>query len=217
MWRQLPAALISGRGSNMSSLLEAAANPAFPAKIVAVISNVPSAPGLEFARAAGVEAVAIDHRPFGRDRGAHESALHGALVSRGVRLVCLAGYMRLLTPFFVGVWQGRMLNIHPSLLPAFPGLRTHARAIQAGVKIHGCTVHWVTEGMDEGPPIAQAAVPVLPGDTEETLGARVLAQEHKLFPVALSLAAGGKAPAPAATAALMNPMPTHLLRMVPAS
>jgi formyltetrahydrofolate-dependent phosphoribosylglycinamide formyltransferase len=211
MSKRVPTAvLISGRGSNMASLLEAAADPAFPAKIVAVISNVPDAPGLELARKAGVEAVTIDHRTFGRDRGAHESALHGALVARNVRLVCLAGYMRLLTPFFVGVWQGRLLNIHPSLLPAFPGLHTHARAIQAGVKIHGCTVHWVTEGMDEGPPIAQAAVPVLAGDTPETLAARVLAQEHILYPVALHLAAGGKPPAPPGAAALMNPMATGL-------
>jgi formyltetrahydrofolate-dependent phosphoribosylglycinamide formyltransferase len=201
------AVLISGRGSNMASLLQAAADPTYPARIVAVISNRPEAAGLELARQAGVEAVAIDHRTFGRDRGAHESALHGALVARGVRLVCMAGYMRLLTPFFVGVWSGRLLNIHPSLLPAFPGLHTHQRALQAGVKIHGCTVHWVTEGMDEGTPIAQAAVPVLPGDTPETLGARVLEQEHILYPVALRLAAGGKPSASAPAAALINPAP----------
>jgi phosphoribosylglycinamide formyltransferase-1 len=211
MSRRVPTAvLISGRGSNMASLLHAAADPGFPARIVAVISNLPDAPGLEKARQSGVEAVAIDHRPFGRDRGAHESALHGALVARGVRLVCLAGYMRLLTPFFVGVWQGKLLNIHPSLLPAFPGLRTHARALQAGAKIHGCTVHWVTEGMDEGPAIAQAAVPVLPDDTPETLGARVLAQEHLIYPLALRIAAGGR-PHPAASGAtLLNPAPAHL-------
>ena len=199
------AVLISGRGSNMASLLAAAASPAFPAEIVAVMSNVPDARGLDLARAAGGEAVAIDHRRFGRDRAAHEAALHAALEARGVRLVCLAGYMRLLTPFLVGAWEGRMLNIHPSLLPAFPGLHTHARALQAGVKIHGCTVHYVTEGMDEGPAIAQAAVPVLPDDTEEILGARVLAQEHVLYPLALRLAAGGAAAAPLASAALLNP------------
>jgi formyltetrahydrofolate-dependent phosphoribosylglycinamide formyltransferase len=204
------AVLISGRGSNMASLLAAAADPSYPARIVAVISNRPEAPGLELARQAGVEAVAIDHQTFGRDRGAHESALHGALVARGVRLVCMAGYMRLLTPFFVGVWSGRLLNIHPSLLPAFPGLHTHERALQAGVKIHGCTVHWVTEGMDEGKPIAQAAVPVLPGDTPETLGARVLEQEHIVYPLALRLAAGGKAGAAAHGAALINPPPPLL-------
>jgi formyltetrahydrofolate-dependent phosphoribosylglycinamide formyltransferase len=199
------AVLISGRGSNMASLLAAAASPAFPAEIVAVMSNVPDARGLDLARAVGVEAVAIDHRRFGRDRAAHEAALHAALEARGVRLVCLAGYMRLLTPFLVRAWEGRLLNIHPSLLPAFPGLHTHARALQAGVKIHGCTVHYVTEGMDEGPAIAQAAVPVLPDDTEEILGARVLAQEHVLYPLALRLAAGGTAAAPLASAALLNP------------
>jgi formyltetrahydrofolate-dependent phosphoribosylglycinamide formyltransferase len=199
------AVLISGRGSNMASLLAAAASPAFPAEIVAVMSNVPDARGLDLARAVGVEAVAIDHRRFGRDRAAHEAALHAALEARGVRLVCLAGYMRLLTPFLVRAWEGRLLNIHPSLLPAFPGLHTHARALQAGVKIHGCTVHYVTEGMDEGPAIAQAAVPVLPDDTEEILGARVLAQEHVLYPLALRLAAGGAAAAPLASAALLNP------------
>ncbi len=211
MTARLPTAvLISGRGSNMANLLAACADPAFPADIIAVLSNVPDAPGLEAARQAGVEAVCIDHRKFGRDRAAHEAALNGALAQRGVRLVCLAGYMRLLTPFFVGAWQGRLLNIHPSLLPAFPGLHTHARAIQAGVKIHGCTVHWVTEGMDEGPPIAQAAVPVLPGDTEESLGARVLAQEHVLYPLALRAAAGGTSAEPPGGAALLNPMPSHL-------
>jgi phosphoribosylglycinamide formyltransferase-1 len=201
------AILISGRGSNMSSLLAAAAAPGFPARIVAVLSNVPTAPGLQTARQAGIEAVAIDHRPFGRDRAAHEAALHSALAARDVQLVCLAGYMRLLTPFFVGAWRGRLLNIHPSLLPAYPGLHTHARVLQAGTKIHGCTVHWVTEGMDEGPPIAQAAVPVFPGDTEDTLGARVLAQEHILYPLALSMAAGGKVVLPPEAAALLNPSP----------
>jgi formyltetrahydrofolate-dependent phosphoribosylglycinamide formyltransferase len=189
----------------MASLLAAAASPGYPARIVAVLSNVPGAPGLETARQAGIEAVTIDHRPFGRDRAAHEAELHSALVARNVRLVCLAGYMRMLTPFFVGVWSNRLMNIHPSLLPSYPGLHTHARALQSGSKIHGCTVHWVTEGMDEGPPIAQAAVPVLPGDTEETLGARVLAQEHLLYPLALKLAAGGVVAFPPDTAALRNP------------
>ncbi len=205
MSRMSTAILISGRGSNMSSLLHAAAAPDYPAKITIVLSNVPDAAGLETARQAGVEALAIDHRPFRRDRAAHEYALHEALVARGVELVCLAGYMRLLTPFFVDAWQGRLLNIHPSLLPAFPGLHTHARALQAGTKIHGCTVHWVTDGTDEGPPIAQAAVPVLPDDTEETLGARVLAQEHILYPLALKMAAGGQVQRPLASAALRNP------------
>ena len=201
------AILISGRGSNMASLLRAAALPGFPARIVAVLSNRPDAPGLETARAAGIEALAIDHLPFGRDRAAHEAAVHEALLARGVQLVCLAGYMRLLTPFLVGAWAGRMINIHPSLLPAFPGLDTHARALAAGVKLHGCTVHYVTEGMDEGPIIAQAAVPVLPGDTEDSLAARVLAQEHVLYPLALRLAAGSAPLAAHAEAALLNPLP----------
>jgi formyltetrahydrofolate-dependent phosphoribosylglycinamide formyltransferase len=201
------AILISGRGSNMASLLRAAADPAYPADIVAVLSNRPEAAGLATARAAGIEALAIDHRTYGRNREAHEAALHHALTERGVQLICLAGYMRLLTPFLVQAWEGRMLNIHPSLLPAFPGLDTHARALAAGVKLHGCTVHRVTETMDEGPIIAQAAVPVLPTDTEDSLAARVLAQEHVLYPLALRLAAGGGAATPDSAAALLNPLP----------
>jgi len=201
------AILISGRGSNMASLLRAAAHPGYPAEIVAVLCNRPDAPGLERARAAGVEALAIDHKPFGQDRAAHEAALHAALQARGVQLVCLAGYMRLLTPFLVRAWPGRMLNIHPSLLPAFPGLDTHARALAAGTKLHGCTVHYVTEEADAGPILAQAAVPVLPDDTEASLAARVLAQEHVLYPLALRLAAGEPATAASAFAALLNPLP----------
>jgi formyltetrahydrofolate-dependent phosphoribosylglycinamide formyltransferase len=201
------AILISGRGSNMASLLRAAADPAYPAKIVAVLSNRPDAPGLALAREAGIEALAIDHKPFGRDRAAHEAALHAALVARGVGLVCLAGYMRLLTPFLVQAWAGRMLNIHPSLLPAFPGLDTHTRALAAGAKLHGCTVHYVTETMDSGPILAQAAVPVLPDDTGASLAARVLAQEHVLYPLALRVAAGGPAMPASEFAALLNPLP----------
>jgi phosphoribosylglycinamide formyltransferase-1 len=178
--------LISGRGSNMSALIEAAKDPAYPAEIVAVLSNTPDAPGLEIARGCGVEALAVDHRPFGKDRAAHEAAMDGALRERGVQWVALAGYMRVLTPFFVGAWSGRMLNIHPSLLPAFPGLDTHRRALAAGVAEHGCTVHLVTEGVDEGPVLGQARVPVLPGDTEATLAARVLAEEHRLYPDCLA-------------------------------
>ena len=177
--------LISGRGSNMAALLHATTDPTYPAAIVLVLSNNPDAPGLDIARAAGIPAVSIDHRPFRRDRAAHEAALATALDDAGVEIVCLAGYMRLLTPYFVGRYAGRMLNIHPSLLPAFPGLDTHARALAAGVKLHGCTVHLVTETMDEGPILAQAAVPVLPGDDEATLAARVLAEEHRLYPEAL--------------------------------
>jgi formyltetrahydrofolate-dependent phosphoribosylglycinamide formyltransferase len=174
--------LISGRGSNMQALLRAASDPLYPAEIVAVISNRPEAPGLGLARAAGVPALAIDHRPFRGDRQAHERAIDDALRAHGAELVCLAGYMRLLTPWLVAQWRGRMLNIHPSLLPAFPGLDTHARALAAGATRHGCTVHLVTETMDEGPVLGQADVPVLPNDTEAALAARVLAQEHLLYP-----------------------------------
>ena len=184
------AILISGRGSNMAALIQAAADPAYPAEICVVISNNPDAPGLETARAAGVPALAIDHRPFGRDRAAHECALDAALRAHGAQAVCLAGYMRLLTPFLVQRWAGRMLNIHPSLLPALPGLHTHRRALQAGLAEHGCTVHLVTEGVDEGPVVAQARVPVLPGDDEAALEARVLAAEHGLYPRALAAFAG---------------------------
>jgi formyltetrahydrofolate-dependent phosphoribosylglycinamide formyltransferase len=178
--------LISGRGSNMAALVEAAKSPAYPAEIVVVLSNDPAAAGLEVARRNGVEALAIDHRPFGKDRAGHEAALHAALRDRGVGWVALAGYMRVLTPVFVRAWAGRMINIHPSLLPAFPGLDTHGRALEAGVAEHGCTVHLVTEGVDEGPILGQARVPVLPGDTEETLAARVLAEEHRLYPACLA-------------------------------
>ena len=200
--------LISGRGSNLAALLEAARDPAYPAAIALVLSNRADAAGLAHAASAGVAARAIDHRPFGADRAAHEAALDEALREAGVELVCLAGYMRRLTPLLVRAWAGRMLNIHPSLLPAFPGLDTHARALAAGVKLHGCTVHLVTEGVDEGPILAQAAVPVLAGDTEAALAARVLVQEHRLYPAALAaLARGVPGVAPAANAALTNPLP----------
>lgn len=179
------AILISGRGSNMGALLAAAQDPAYPAEIVLVLSNRPDAAGLDVARAEGIDAIAIDHKPFGRDRAAHEAAIHRVLLAHRIDIVCLAGYMRLLTPFLVQAWQGKMLNIHPSLLPNFPGVDTHARALAAGVATHGCTVHLVTEGMDEGPIIDQASVPVLPEDDENTLAARVLAQEHLLYPRAL--------------------------------
>ncbi len=206
--RRRAAILISGRGSNMTALIEAARNHTYPAEIVLVLSNQPTAAGLDRAREAGIEARAIDHRPFRGDRAGHEAAIHAALTEAGVEIVCLAGYMRLLTPFLVRAWRGRMLNIHPSLLPAFPGLHTHARALSAGVKLHGCTVHLVTDQMDGGPILAQAAVPVLEGDTEDTLADRVLAQEHVIYPAALAaFAAGRTGPRPNATAALLNPMP----------
>lgn len=177
--------LISGRGSNMGALIAACAAADYPARIAMVISNNPDAPGLETARAAGLATKAIDHRTFGRDRAAHERAIDATLRDAGVEIVCLAGYMRLLTPFLTQAWAGRMLNIHPSLLPSFPGLHTHERALQAGVRLHGCTVHLVTEVMDEGPIIGQAAVPVLHGDTPDSLAARILTQEHLLYPAAL--------------------------------
>ena len=178
--------LISGRGSNMLALVQAAAAPGYPAEICVVISNKPDAAGLALAREAGVPAVCVDQRAFGRDRAAHEQAVDAMLAAHGAELVCLAGYMRLLTPFLVQRWRGRMLNIHPSLLPAFPGLDTHARALAAGVPEHGCSVHLVTEGVDEGPVLAQARVPVLAGDDEATLASRVLAEEHRLYPEALA-------------------------------
>ena len=197
--------LISGRGSNMLSLVRAARGNDFPAEIALVLANREDAAGVGLARAEGVEARVVAHKPFGRDRAAHEAAMAAALDAAGVEVVCLAGYMRLLTPFLVGRYAGRMLNIHPSLLPALPGLDTHARALALGLKLHGCTVHLVTDVMDEGPILAQAAVPVLPGDTEEALAARVLAQEHRLYPMALARHLRGGAMPAAADAVLCNP------------
>lgn len=184
-YRRRIGVLISGRGSNMAALIAAAREPGYPAEIVLVVSNRPHAAGLALAREAGVPVVAIDHRPFKGDRAAHEAAIDAALREARVEIVCLAGYMRLLTPRLIDAWAGRMLNIHPSLLPAFPGLHTHERALAEGVKLHGCTVHLVTQTMDEGPILAQAAVPVLPDDTPDTLAARVLEQEHLIYPQAL--------------------------------
>jgi phosphoribosylglycinamide formyltransferase 1 len=192
----------------MAALIAAAQDPSYPADIALVISNRPDAAGLARARAAGVATLAIDHRQFRDDRGAHEAAIDAALRNAGIDIVCLAGYMRLLTPLLVDAWQGRMLNVHPSLLPAFPGLNTHARALAAGVKLHGCTVHVVTQTTDEGPILAQAAVPVLPCDTEESLAARVLRQEHVIYPLALRVFAGGAGGTPPPDrAALANPLP----------
>jgi phosphoribosylglycinamide formyltransferase-1 len=208
MTRRRAAVLISGRGSNMASLIAAARDPAYPAEIVLVVSNRPQAAGLALAAEAGIPTACIDHRRFPGDRAAHEAAIDAALREAAVEIVCLAGYLRLLTPLLVTAWQGRMLNVHPSLLPAFPGLDTHARALAAGVKLHGCTVHLVTEGMDEGPILAQAAVPVLPDDTEATLAARVLRQEHAIYPAALAaMALGQPAPPAPGDAALVNPYP----------
>ncbi len=183
------AVLISGRGSNLASLITAARAADYPAEIVLVLSNNPEAGGLQLARDAAIAAEAVDHRPFGKDRTAHEAVLDARLRAVGVELVALAGYMRVLTPGFVQAWRGRMINIHPSLLPHFPGLHTHARALEAGHTRAGCTVHWVSEGVDEGEPIGQADVPVLAGDDEATLAARVLEAEHVLYPQGLAAAA----------------------------
>ncbi len=194
------AVLASGRGSNLSALIAASRDAAYPARIALVLSNRPDAAALDLARAAGIASRAIDHRGFAGDRQAHERALDAALREAGVACVCLAGYLRVLTPFLTGGWAGRMLNIHPSLLPAFPGLRTHERALEAGVKLHGCTVHLVTERLDDGPILGQAAVAVQPGDTAEALAARVLRQEHRLYPLALHRHLTGAVPPQAATA-----------------
>ncbi len=196
--------LISGRGSNMKSLIEASKAPDFPAEIVVAVSNIPTAGGLEVAASLGVEPAVIDHRLFGKDREAHERAMDAVLRERGVELVALAGFMRLLTPWFVGQWAGRMINIHPSLLPSFPGLDTHQRALDAGVKLHGCTVHLVTEGVDEGPILGQAAVPVLPSDDAATLAGRVLKAELQLYPACLAALAQNKRAPADADALLIN-------------
>jgi len=179
------AIFISGRGSNMMALVEAAKAPDFPAQVVLVVSNDPAAVGLAWAADHGIETLAVDHKPFGKDREAHEREVDAALRAAGVEFICLAGYMRIMTPWLVKQWQGRMINIHPALLPDFKGLHTHERALEAAVKEHGCTVHWVSSGVDEGEIIAQARVPVLPGDTADVLAARVLKEEHKLYPEAV--------------------------------
>jgi phosphoribosylglycinamide formyltransferase-1 len=176
------AVLISGRGSNMAALIEAARAPDFPASISVVISDRADAGGLALARAGGVEALAIDAKAAG-GKTAFESALDAALRARGVKLICLAGFMRILSADFLGRW--RAINIHPSLLPAYKGLDTHARALADGVREHGCTVHWVTPELDSGEIIARASVPVMPGDDPERLAARVLVAEHALYPAAL--------------------------------
>lgn len=182
------AILISGRGSNMEALLEAAKDPVYPARPVLVLSNKPEAIGLDTARKADIPALAIDHRPFGKDREAFERQMDEALKHAGVEIIALAGFMRVLTPWFVREWSGRMINIHPSLLPKYPGLNTHERAIEAGDTHAGCSVHWVTEGVDEGEIIAQAAVPIRDGDTANDLAGRILPEEHRLYPLALAKA-----------------------------
>lgn len=191
MARLRVAVLISGRGSNLQSLIDACAAAEFPAEIVSVISNVPDVQGLERARAAGIESRTIDHRDFD-GRPAFEAAIDAALQECRAELVCLAGFMRLLTAAFVTRWEDRLINIHPSLLPAYKGLDTHERVIEDGVRITGCTVHFVRPAMDDGPIIVQAAVPVHPDDDSETLAARVLAAEHRCYPLALRLIAEGR-------------------------
>src|SRR5215469_1786687 len=192
MTRKRVAVLISGRGSNMSALIEAAKALDYPAEIVLVVSNRPDASGLARAREAAIATAVIDHRPFGGDREAFERVLDDELRKCGIDIVCLAGFMRLLTAWFIGRWSGRILNIHPALLPQFKGLNTHRRALDAGVKRHGATVHFVVEETDAGPVISQQSVPVLLGDTEETLAARVLEAEHRIYPQALRLVAEGR-------------------------
>ncbi len=182
------AVLISGRGSNMRALVADAGQPTHPAEIVLVASNDPASEGLRWAKDRGLAVAGLDHRIYG-GREAFERSLQLTLEIHRVELICLAGFMRLLTPWFVNQWTGRMINIHPALLPSYRGLRTHARALEDGVKIHGCTVHHVVPEVDAGPIVAQAAVPVLDRDTPETLAARVLRQEHRLYPHALRLVA----------------------------
>ncbi|HEY5280611.1 MAG TPA: phosphoribosylglycinamide formyltransferase [Pseudolabrys sp.] len=192
MSRKRVAVLISGRGSNMAALIEATKSVDHPAEIVFVVSNVPGAGGLATAVAAGIAVASVDHRRFGKDRAAFERAVQDLLVQHRIELVCLAGFMRLLTPWFVEQWPQRMLNIHPALLPAFKGLDTHRRALEAGVKRHGATVHFVVPEMDAGPIVVQGAVPVRADDTEAILAARVLTVEHCIYPEALRLVAEGR-------------------------
>ena len=191
MARRRVAVLISGGGSNLQALLDAAAAPDHPAAITLVVSNVEGAFGLQRAARAGVPATCLDHRGFA-DRAAFDAALDAILREAGIELVCLAGFMRILTAGFVARWHDRLLNIHPSLLPAFPGLHTHARALAAGVRVHGCTVHLVRAALDDGPILVQGIVPVLEGDEEAALAARVLEVEHRCYPLALAGLASGR-------------------------
>lgn len=185
--------LISGRGSNMVSLAEAAQAPGYPAEIALVISNIPDVAGLDRARDFGIATATVDHRAFNKDREAFERAVDEVLRVNQIDLLVLAGFMRILTPWFVARWEGRMINIHPSLLPLFKGTHTHRQALAAGVSEHGCSAHFVVPELDAGPVILQAKVPVLPGDDEETLSQRVLVEEHKLYPAALAEVASGRA------------------------
>lgn len=183
--------LISGRGSNLQALIDAAAEPSYPAEIALVVSNRADAPGLTHAQKAGIATRVIPHQQFAT-REAFDGALHAALKEAGVGLVCLAGFMRLLTPWFAEQWRNRLINIHPSLLPAFKGLDPHGQALAAGVRFSGCTVHFVRPEMDSGPIIVQAAVPVLDGDNVEALANRILTAEHRSYPLAIRLIAEGR-------------------------
>jgi phosphoribosylglycinamide formyltransferase 1 len=203
--RRRVAILISGTGSNMLALVSAMGGPDHPAEPVLVLSNNPAAPGLARASALGVPTAAVDHRPFRGDRAAHDAAIDRALRDAGAELVACAGYLRIMTERLVESWAGRMLNVHPSLLPLFKGLQTHRRALEAGVAIHGCTVHEVVPELDSGRILGQAAVPVLPGDTAERLAARVLAQEHRLYPAVLAAFARDPETARRAPLALFAP------------
>ena len=205
MTRKRVAVLISGRGSNMSALIEAAKAKDYPAEIVLVVSNRPDAAGLARAREAAIATAVIDHRLFRDDCAAFERALDDELREYRIDIVCLAGFMRLLTPWFITRWSGRILNIHPALLPEFKGLDTHRRALAAGVKRHGATVHFVVEETDAGPVISQQSVPVLQGDTEDTLAARVLEIEHRIYPEALRLVAEGRAKFATSQPEIKNP------------
>jgi phosphoribosylglycinamide formyltransferase-1 len=193
MSRKKTAILISGRGSNMVALISAAMDPSYPAEIGLVLSNRPDAKGLETAQDLGIPTAVVDHKDFGSDREAFEKAVDEVLKSHKTDIVALAGFMRILTPYLVNAWSGRMINIHPALLPAFKGLATHERALEEGVKLHGATVHFVSAEMDDGPIIIQGAVPVLDRDTPGSLAARVLSVEHQIYPRALHLVASGKA------------------------
>ena len=186
------AVLISGRGSNMLALLEAAGDPNYPAEIVGVISDNPDAKGLAIASANGISTAVFPRRDYS-SKEAHDAAIDAELERLEADIVCLAGYMRLLTPGFARKWAGKMVNIHPSLLPLFKGLDTHNRAIESGMRVHGCSVHFVTPELDDGPVVAQAVVPILPTDDADSLAARVLTVEHKLYPLAVRLLALGKA------------------------
>jgi len=214
MARRKLAVLISGRGSNLQSLIDACSQPDFPAEIALVLSNVASVQGLERAAKAGIPTVVISHKDFA-DRQSFEDAIHARIAAAKPDLVCLAGFMRILTDGFIARWHDRLINIHPSLLPAFRGLHTHERVLEAGVRFAGCTIHFVRPAMDDGPIIVQAAVPVRPDDTPDTLAARVLEQEHRIYPLAVRLIAEGRVrvvgervlidDAKATEAALINP------------